>query len=64
MVKNATANAGEVKRPGFDPWVGKISWRRKWQSSPVFLSRESYGQRSLAGYHPLGCKESDMTEAT
>ena len=31
---------------------------------PVFLPRESHGQRSLAGYSPWGCKESDMTEAT
>ena len=33
-----------------DPWVGKIPWRRAWQSSPVFLPEESHGQRSLAGY--------------
>ena len=58
------SHSNPVTRPGFDSWVRKISWRRKWQSSPVFLSRESYGQRSLAGYSPLGCKESDMTEAT
>ena len=37
-------------RPGFDPWVGKIPWRREWQPTPVFLPGESYGQRSLAGY--------------
>ena len=35
---------------GFDSWVGKISWRRKWQRSPVFLPERSHGQRSLAGY--------------
>ena len=34
----------------FNPWVGKILWRRKWQPTPVFLPRESHGQRSLAGY--------------
>ena len=34
----------------FDPWVGKIPWRRKWQPTPVFLPRKSHGQRSLAGY--------------
>ena len=27
-------------RPGFDPWVGKIPWRRKWQPIPVFLPGE------------------------
>ena len=48
----------------FDPWVGKIAWSRKWQPAPVFLPGESQGQRSLAGYSPWGCKESDTTEAT
>ena len=37
-------------RSGFDPWVGKISWRREWQPTPVFLPGESHGQRSLLGY--------------
>ena len=48
-------------RPGFDPWVGKIPWRRKGQSTPVLLPRKSYGQRSLVGYSPWGCKGSDTT---
>ena len=48
--------------PGFDPWVGKIPWRRAWQPTPVFLPGESHGQRSLAGYSPWGRKESDTTE--
>ena len=46
----------------FDPWVGKIRWRRKWQSTPVLLPGKSHGQRSLVGYSPRGRKESDMTE--
>ena len=41
-----------------------ISWRRALQPTPVFLSRESHGQRSLAGYSPWGRKELDMTETT
>ena len=49
-------------RPRFDAWVGKIPWRRKWQSSPVFLSREFHGQRSLDGYSPWHHKELDTTE--
>ena len=49
-------------RPGFDPWVGKIPWRRKWKPTPVFLPGESHGQRSLVGYSPQGHKESDTTE--
>ena len=40
------------KRRGFDPWVEKISWRRKWKPTPVFLFGESHGQRSLASYSP------------
>ena len=50
------------KRNGFDPWVRKIPWRRKWQPTPVFWPRESHGQRSLVGYSLWGCKESDATE--
>ena len=49
MVKNLPANAGDGE---FDPWVGKIPWRRKWQPSPVFVPGESHGQRSLVGYCP------------
>ena len=49
-------------RAGFDPWVRKIPWRRKWQPHPVFLPGKSHGWRSLAGYSPWGRKESDMTE--
>ena len=45
-----------------DPWVGKIRWRRKWQSTPVLLPGKSLGQRSLVGYSPWGRKELDMTE--
>ena len=51
-------------RPWFDPWVGKIPWRRVWPPTPVSLPGESNGQRSLAGYSPWGRKELDMTEAT
>ena len=43
-------------RPGFDPWVRKSPWRSAWQPSPVFLPGEPYGQRSLAGYSPWGCR--------
>ena len=46
----------QCRRPGFDPWVRKIPWRRKWQPSPVFLSGKSHGQRILVGYSPWGLK--------
>ena len=39
-----------------------IPWRKKWLPTPVFLPGEFYGQRSLVGYNPWGCKESNMTE--
>ena len=52
----------QCRRPRFGPWVGKIPCRREWQPTPVFLPGESHGQRSLVGYSPLGCKESDTTE--
>ena len=46
----------------FDPWIGKIRWRREWQPIPVFFPGESHGQRSLEGYSPWDCKELDKTE--
>ena len=50
------------KRHNFNPWVGKILWRRKWQPTPVLLPGKSHGQRSLAAYSQRGHKESEMTE--
>ena len=49
-------------RPGFNPWVRKIPWRREWLTTPVLLPGESHGQRSLVGYSPGGLKELDTTE--
>ena len=40
------------RRHRFDPWVGKMLWRRKWQPSPVFLPWKPLGQWSLVGYSP------------
>ena len=48
----------QLGRPGFEPWVGKISWRRERLPTSVFLPGEFRGQRSLAGYSPWGRKES------
>ena len=58
-VKASAWNAGD---PGFNPWVGKIPWRRKWQPTPIFLPGESHGWRSLVGYSSRGHKELDTTE--
>ena len=64
LVAQMVNNLLQCGRPGFDPWLGKVSWRRKWQSTPVFLPGKSHGQRSLAGYSPWGRKELDTTEHT
>ena len=63
VVKNPPANVGTIKRP-FDLWVRKIPWKRAWQPTPVFLPGKSHGQRSLMGYSPWSCKDSDTIEAT
>ena len=47
----------QCRRPGFDPWVGKIPWRRGWLPTPVFWPGESHGL-----YSPWDCKELDRTE--
>ena len=55
VVKNPPA-VQEMWRPRFDPWVGKVPWRRKCQPTPVFLPGKSHGQRSLVDYSPWGCR--------
>ena len=52
VVKNLPANAGDIKDAGSITGVRKIPWRGAWQPTPVVLSGESHGQRSLAGYNP------------
>ena len=63
VVKNLLANAGDFKRRMFDPWVGKIPWRRVRQPTPVFMPGESHGRRSLVGM-VYRVAESNTTEAT
>ena len=60
--EESTCQCRRHSRHGFNPWVGKIPWRGKWQATPVFLPGKSHGQRSLMGYSPWGCTESDTTE--
>ena len=50
------------RRHGFNPWVGNIPWRKKWQPTPVFLPGESHGRRNLTDDSPCSRKESDTTE--
>ena len=59
MVKTSAFNAED---PGFNPWVGRSPWKRKWQPIPVSLPGEHHGQKSLEGYSPWGHKELDTTE--
>ena len=54
--KESTCQCRRRKRRGFDPWVRKIPWRRKWQPPLVFLPGAFHGQRSLVGYNPRGHK--------
>ena len=62
--KELACQCRKHKRCRFDPWVGKIPWRRQWQPTPLLLLGKSHGQRSLMGYSPWRCRESDMTEVT
>ena len=62
--KEPTCQCRRHKRHGFSSWVRKTPWRRAWQPTPVFLPRESHGQRSLVGCSPWGRTESDTTEST
>ena len=54
--KESTCQCKRCKRHGFDPWVGRIPCRRKWQPALVFLPGKFYGQRSLARYSPWVAK--------
>ena len=54
--KEPICQCRKYKRCEFNPWVGKIPWRRAWQPTPVFLTGEYHGQRSLPGYSPWGRK--------
>ena len=57
LVSQTVKNLLQYRRPGFEPRVGKIPWRREWLPTPMFLPGESHGQRSLAGYSSWGCKD-------
>ena len=51
------------RRHGFDPWVKKIPWRRKWQPAPVFLPEKiRWKEETGRLYSPWCCEELDMTE--
>ena len=52
----------QCRRPRLNSWVRKIPWRRVRLPTPVFWPGEFHGQRSLAGYSPWSCKETDRIE--
>ena len=54
--KESACHCRRHKRQGFDPWVGKIPWRRKWQLTPIFLPGKSHGQGNLPDYSPCDYK--------
>ena len=60
--KESACQCWRHKRHGFNPWVMKIPWGRKWQRTPVFLPGKFQGQRSLMGCSPWGRRDSDTTE--
>ena len=64
LVAQTVKFLSQCRRPRFDPQVGKIPWRRKWQPTPIVLPGKSHGQRNLPGYSPWGCKELNKTEHT
>ena len=64
MVKNLSANAGDARDMGLVPRLARSPGVGKWRPTPVFLPGKSHGERSLVGYSPQDCKESDTTKHT
>ena len=62
LVAQMVKNLPTKWETGFNPWIGKIPWRREWVPTPIFLPGEFHGERSLAGHSPWVHKESDITE--
>ena len=64
LVKNPACQFRRHTINGFDPWIGKVPWRRAWQPTPVFLPANSYRQRSLAGYSPWDQSQTGLSTHT
>ena len=63
--KESACQCSRRKRPGFNPWVGKIPWRQQWQPTAVFLPGKIPWTEEAGGlYNPWGYRELDMTEVT
>ena len=61
--KESSCRCRRCRRPGFDPWVGKIPWSRKWQPTPVFLPGKSHGQEP-GGLQSVGLQRVRRDRAT
>ena len=55
-LKEKKIHSNDWMRHEFDPWIGKIPWRRKWEPTSVLLPVIFHGQRRLVGYSPWGCR--------
>ena len=62
VVKNPSANAGDVRNAGSIPGSGRSPGEGHGQTTSVFLLREPHDQRSLVDYCPEYCKQSDTNE--
>ena len=62
--KESTCQCRSHRRPGFDPWVRKIPWRRKWLCTPVFLPGKFHGQRECGGPQFIGSQRTGHNWAT
>ena len=62
MEQQGKESTCQCRRLQFNPWVGRIPWRRAWEPTPGLFPGEFHGQRSLADYSAWGCKESDTTK--
>ena len=62
--KEPASHYRRYKRHSFDPWVGRIPWRRAWQRTPVFLPGESQWTEEPGGLQSIGSQRVRMTEAT
>ena len=58
--KESACQGKRHRNRGFEPWVRKIPWWRKWQPTPVFFPGKFCGQRSLVGYSPCGSQKSPI----
>ena len=62
--KESANHCRRLKRRRFSPWVWKIPWSKKWQSTPLFLPGKFHGQGRLVKYSLWDCKQSDTNEHT